>query len=63
MEQKKRGIKALIFDIGGVLQLGSFSKNSKVHQFMIKKLGVSIDMYLDSIDTIYAESMEGKISE
>lgn len=63
MEQKKRGIKALIFDIAGVLQLGSFSKSSRVHQFMIKKLGVSIDLYFDSIDTAYAESMEGKISE
>ncbi len=63
MEQKKRGIKALIFDIGGVLQLGSFSKKSGAHQFMIKKLGVSVDLYFDSIDTVYAESMEGEISE
>lgn len=63
MEQKKRGIKALIFDIGGVLQLGKEGRKRGVHIDMAKKLRVSIDQYFDSIDTVYAESIEGNISE
>lgn len=64
MEQKKRGIKALIFDIGGVLRLGHHSFNHpSVHSIVSEKLKTPFDQYLDSIDTAYAKSIEGKISE
>lgn len=64
MEQKKRGVKALIFDIGGVLQLGHHSfDHSRVHSLVAEKLKTPLDQYLDSIDTAYAKSIEGKISE
>lgn len=63
MEQKKRGIKALIFDVGGVLQLGEEGKKRGVHVDVAKSLRISIDQYFDSIDTIYAESIEGNVSE
>jgi len=66
----KKRIKAIIFDVGGVLQLGGYSKKPYkhhrtlgVHNYVSKKLGISLDQYFDSIDTTYAESIEGKISE
>jgi len=62
-------IKAIIFDVGGVLQLGDNSSlrhkkitRKGVHGGIAKELGVSLDQYLDSIDTAYAKSVEGKIS-
>lgn len=64
MEQKKRGIKALIFDVGGVLRLGNHSFNyPRVHSLIAEKLKTPLDQYFDSIDTVYAKSIEGKISE
>lgn len=67
---KRDDIKAVIFDIGGVLELGinsSYSiKKSKqlgIHSEIAKKLNISIDQYLDAIDTTYADSIKGKISE
>jgi epoxide hydrolase-like predicted phosphatase len=66
----KKQIKALIFDVGGVLQLGKYSTkpvNSHrligVHKTISKKLHVSLDQYFDAIDTVYAKSIEGKMSE
>ena len=57
-------IKALIFDVGGVLRLENPKFNHPhVHHLVAKKLGVNIDQYLDAIDTVYAKSIEGKISE
>ncbi len=66
----KGAIKAIVFDIGGVLQI-NFSKRknkdqthvSGVHEIIAKKLGTSIDQYFDAIDSSYVKSMEGKISE
>jgi len=61
-------IKALIFDVGGVLQLGKYSKPKRghrtigVHQHMVDKLKISMDDYFDSLDTAYADSIEGIIS-
>ena len=66
---KKNKIKALVFDIGGVLQLGKYSKPIRghrelgVHEFIAKKLKISLDQYFDSLDTAYADSIEGKIPE
>ena len=64
-------IKALIFDVGGVLQLGERlleyykgkTHNLGVHEHVSRKLKISLDKYFDSIDTVYAKSIEGKISE
>jgi putative hydrolase of the HAD superfamily len=63
-------IKAVIFDVGGVLQIGGKTRFSKkevhtsgVHQVIANKLKISIDQYLDSIDTYYAKSIEGQISK
>lgn len=67
---KKHSIKAIIFDVGGVLQLGRYSnkpvrghRELGVHYYMVKKLGISLDQYFDSLDTAYTKSIEGKISE
>ena len=70
MAEKKYKIKAIIFDIGGVLELGKYSwlrltrhKSISLHQFMAKKLKISLDQWFDSIDTVYAQSIEGKITK
>jgi len=67
---KKSEIKAIVFDIGGVLALGRYAKvpvrghkEIGVHKFIANKLKMSLDQYFDSIDTLYAESMTGKRSE
>jgi len=68
----KNKIKALIFDIGGVLELEKISPsingkkdfvNLGVHEYIAKKLKISVDQWFDSIDSTYADSVEGKISE
>lgn len=66
----KEGIKAIIFDIGGVLQLNSQQRKfqeqkhySGVHQTIARKLKISLDQYFDSIDSAYAKSLEGKITK
>jgi epoxide hydrolase-like predicted phosphatase len=69
---KKRNshyIKAIVFDVGGVLALGENSKkirgkfiHSGVHIDIAKKLNISLDQYMDAIDTNYALAIEGKIS-
>jgi epoxide hydrolase-like predicted phosphatase len=70
MKKKKEEIKAVIFDVGGVLQLGQqqrkFQKQihaSGVHETVAKKLKKRMDQYFDSIDTYYALSIEGKITK
>ncbi len=67
---KKRQIKAILFDVGGVLALGENSRleNGKfipsgVHLNMAKKLNISIDQYIDSIDTAYVSAITGKLSK
>jgi len=72
MEHKKKRkkrkikpkIKALIFDVGGVLRLGHPSfDHPEVHHFVSDKLKIDLDRYLDAIDTAYTDSIVGKISE
>jgi len=68
----KRGeIKAIIFDVGGVLVIGAQLKKSKydgmfhhttVHEYIAKRLKISLDQWFDAIDTTYAKTIEGKIS-
>lgn len=69
---KKPEIKTLIFDVGGVLEINKTptieNKNNHlrtigVHEYVAKKLRISLDQYFDSIDTTYAMSIEGQISE
>ncbi len=67
---KKTQIKALIFDVCGVLALDKRPDAAKynprvlgVHEYVAKKLRISLDQYFDSIDTDYAKSMAGEISE
>ena len=75
---KSKKIKAIIFDIGGVLQLIKYdetsgkSKKSKspektnytgVHSYVSKKFGLTIDQYFDSIDWIYLKSFTGELSK
>lgn len=64
---KRKKIKAIIFDMNGVLALGiELHKGSKsansFHLAISKKLGISLDTWFDAIDTAYAKSIEGKIS-
>lgn len=59
-------IKGVIFDVSGVLWLGLVTElrlHSGVHELIAKKLGITIDQYFDSIDTIYAKSIIGEINE
>ena len=71
MISKKRGIKTVVFDVGGVLALGKNQEIIKrkgnrtfgVHQYIARKLNVSLDQWLDSIDSVYADAIEGKISK
>ena len=70
MKKRKKQIKAVIFDVGGVLEienkpLKTIGKINHfgVHEYIAKKLKISLDQYFDSIDTNYALSIEGKISE
>jgi len=62
----KRGerVKAVIFDVGGVLALSQNPVKIKnhlhtigVHEFIANKLKISIDQYFDSIEAIYSKSM------
>lgn len=62
-------IKAIIFDVGGVLQLPKYSifrmrgGHSGVHESMAEEFQLDLDSWFDSIDTAYAMSIEGKIGE
>ncbi|MBS3079608.1 HAD-IA family hydrolase [Candidatus Pacearchaeota archaeon] len=65
----KNKIRAIIFDVGGVLSLGRYEKKAVeghhllgVHNFMADKLGIDLDTWFDAIDSVYAKSIEGKIN-
>ncbi len=68
--RKKDEIKAIIFDVGGVLALGKnnlsstqkFARTKGVHEYVAKKLKISLDQWFDSIDSNYSGAIEGKIS-
>ena len=81
MKKEVKKIKAVIFDVGGVLQIPkSFvrliddshligvpkhcgHRNKSVHEYLAKKFRILLDQWFDSIDTAYAKSIEGIISE
>jgi epoxide hydrolase-like predicted phosphatase len=63
-------IKTIFFDVGGVLALGKNSswKHSRlipsgVHLDVSEKLKMPLDQYLEAIETVFAQSIEGKIPE
>jgi len=65
-------IKAVIFDVGGVLALSKnpivIGKRSNmhdlgVHEYISRKLRISIDQWFDAIDSIYADAFVGQLSE
>jgi len=70
---KKSQIKAIIFDVGGVLALEkdpirARGRTKGVHEEISKKLGVSLDRWVDNIGEnnigeIYKKAIIGKISE
>jgi epoxide hydrolase-like predicted phosphatase len=71
MEQRKKrknNIKALIFDMNGVLILDvELRKRTGIsksfHQDVARRLRLNLDKWFDAIDSSYADSIEGKISE
>ena len=67
MKSENEKIKAIIFDVGGVLQLGIPSKLKQrhlgIHEYMAKKFKLDLDSWYDSIDTPYSDSMKGRLSE
>jgi len=69
-KEVSKTIKTIIFDIGGVLEinknssiLGKHRHTKGVHEYVSKQLGISVDQYLDCIDTTYANSITGKITK
>ena len=74
-------IKAVIFDIGGVLQIPKAlvrliqdthlagvpahcgHRNKSIHEYLASKLKIVLDQWFDAIDTAYAKSIEGKLTE
>lgn len=69
----KKSIKAVIFDVGGVLVLpknsatikinNSRNHNLGVHETITHKLKIPLDQWFDSIDSTYAEAYAGRVSE
>jgi len=69
MAKQKNKIKLIAFDVGGVLQLGTYDDSKQwkhhtmgVHKYIARKLKIKLDTWFDSIDTDYAKAIEGKIS-
>lgn len=66
---QKNSIKAVIFDIGGVLEISDQQKpvrghvNRGVHQTIAKHLNISLDQWFDAIDSTYSYSITGEMSE
>lgn len=62
-------IKAVIFDIGGVLEVGKDPRTGQgtrtlgVHEEISKKLKISLDQWFDAIDSTYSEAVLGEISK
>lgn len=56
----KGEIKAVIFDVNGVLLLG---EGKSFHQYVAKKLKLDIETWFDSIDQYWSPLVEGKISK
>ena len=68
MKQKKKNVKVLVFDVGGVLALPHhyIKKGEKefsgIHEHIARKLSISFDEWFDAIDVLYTQATIGKIS-
>jgi len=62
--ERKGRVRAIIFDVGGVLNIGANKKikQTGVHESIAKKMKITIDEYFDTIDTIYLKSIEGELT-
>ena len=70
MNSKKEEIKAVIFDVGGVLSTSDFTnkyfpdgRHKGVHEQISRELNIPLDVWLDAIDETYVKAIEGKLSE
>lgn len=69
MKQKKEAkIKAIIFDVSGVLKVRKkrffrMPWEESFHTYIAKKLQKGLDSWFDSIDSVVQGSMEGKIGD
>ncbi|MEK6833366.1 MAG: HAD-IA family hydrolase [Nanoarchaeota archaeon] len=68
--KRSEKIKAVVFDVGGVLALSRVVLKKRIrghiigiHEYIAKELNISLDQYFDSIDITYSLAMEGKISK
>ncbi|HKL24476.1 MAG TPA: HAD family hydrolase [Candidatus Nanoarchaeia archaeon] len=64
----KERIKAVVFDIGGVLLLGDKKvkyghQNINVHTFMAKKFNLSLKKWFDKIEEPYSKAITGEWSK
>lgn len=68
MKKQKEEIKAVIFDIGGVLELPRYyirkgkHEFSGIHESIAHHLGITSDQWFDAIDTLYGKAIVGKVS-
>ncbi|MEN9626280.1 MAG: hypothetical protein RL557_608 [archaeon] len=68
MKKQKEEIKAVIFDIGGVLSLPHYyvqkgrHEFSGIHESIAHALGITSDQWFDAIDTLYGKAIVGKVS-
>ena len=68
MKKRKKEIKAVIFDVGGVLALGKDlgqlkSVSRGVHEKIARALGISTDQWFDTIGEKYNKTITGEIKE
>ncbi|NCO11074.1 hypothetical protein CO038_02745 [Candidatus Pacearchaeota archaeon CG_4_9_14_0_2_um_filter_39_13] len=65
--KEKNKIKAVIFDIGGVLQLEEGRSKDDlhrgIHESIARFFDLDLDTWFDAIDSVYAKSIEGTIKE
>ena len=61
-------IKAVVFDVGGVLRTENTSKRigkylAGVHGYIVDKLDIALDSWFDAIDTPYGKSFVGELDD
>jgi putative hydrolase of the HAD superfamily len=56
----KEGIKAVVFDVNGVLLLGS---GISFHKLVSKKLKVDLETWFDAVDQYWSKFISGELSE